>query len=122
MTTDREDQPGLHLWSDEPSLVDMLAFQGIAETLVDALLDDALDPVALGVSGQWGSGKTTVLRLIESELRARSSKEAKILVVVTEPWRYDPAVGAKESVIAEVLDALTRIHRPIVVGDVSRVP
>jgi hypothetical protein len=107
MTVDEAQPAAVQLWSDEPSIVDMLAFQGIAETLVDALLDDGLDPVALGVSGQWGSGKTTVLRLIEKELKARTSDESKILVVVTDPWRYDPSVGAKESVISEVLDALS---------------
>ncbi len=49
------------LWSDNPSSLDLLAFSPVAETVAAALLDDHLDPVALGVSGRWGSGKTTVL-------------------------------------------------------------
>jgi P-loop ATPase len=49
------------LWSDEPSRVDFLAAQAIAETVSDAVLDDALNPLAIGLSGPWGSGKTTVL-------------------------------------------------------------
>lgn len=96
------------LWSDEPSKIDFLAAQAIAETISDAVLDDDLDPLAIGLSGPWGSGKTTVLELIKADLDQRSDpKQAKILTIRTDPWRYDPAVGAKESLIAEVLDALS---------------
>lgn len=99
----------LELWSDEPSAVDLLAFAAVAETVVDAILDDALDPVALGVSGAWGSGKTTVLRLVEIAVsRPPKEGEGKVLAVPTDPWRYDPTVGAKESLIAGVLDALQK--------------
>ena len=99
----------VRLWSDEPSPVDLLAFGAIAETAVDAVLDDALDPIALGISGSWGSGKSTVLKLIQAELASRSvvNAEGQILVVETDPWRYDPDVGAKATLILDVLNAFT---------------
>jgi len=96
----------LALWSDDPSPTDLLSFDAVGDTIADALLDESLDPVALGLSGSWGSGKTTVLGLVEAALQGRTSKDQKILVIRTEPWRYDPATGAKESLIGEVLDAL----------------
>lgn len=97
------------LWSDEPATQDLLAFRAVAETAADAIFDDGLDPVAIGLSGAWGSGKTSVLDLIRDEITERS-KEAdtgKVLVIPTQPWLYDPAVGPKESLIAEVLGALS---------------
>ena len=99
----------VQLWSDEPSPVDLLAFGAVAETAVEAVLDDALDPVAIGISGPWGSGKSTVLKLIEADVASRGAGSAddQILVVATEPWRYDPDVGAKAALILEVLNALT---------------
>ena len=99
----------VQLWSDEPSPVDLLAFGAVAETAVEAVLDDALDPIALGISGPWGSGKSTVLKLIETELVSRGvvGEDEKIVVVETDPWRYDPDVGAKATLILEVLNALT---------------
>ncbi|ETB46885.1 NTPase [Mycobacterium avium 10-5560] len=80
----------------------------MAETAVEAVLDDTLDPIALGVSGPWGSGKSTVLRLIDSDLQQRSTTQEneQILVVQSDPWRYDPSVGAKATLISEVLTAL----------------
>ena len=94
------------LWSDNPSSLDLLAFSPVAETVADALLDDQLDPVVLGVSGRWGSGKTTVLQLVGAELAKLDDEDSRILVVRTDPWRYDPATGVKESLISEVLSAL----------------
>jgi len=86
--------------------MDLLSFNAVAQTVADALLDAALDPVALGLSGSWGSGKTTVLGLVAQELDRRATPEDKVLVIQTDPWRYDPTTGAKESLIAEVLAAL----------------
>lgn len=99
-------EPLLALWSDDPARVDLLSFDAVAGTVADALLDEALDPVALGLSGSWGSGKTTVLGLVGQELDRLGTPESKVLVIQTDPWRYDPATGAKESLIAEVLAAL----------------
>ena len=110
--------PVLQLWSDDPAPMDLLSFDAVAATVADALLDKALDPVALGLSGPWGSGKTTVLALVEQELSARASAQRKVLVIKTEPWRYDPATGAKESLIGEVLAALaTEIDESITTVD-----
>ena len=89
------------LSSDEPTPEDLLSFDAVAGTVIDAVLDDALDPLAMGVSGAWGSGKTTILRLIEVGLAGE-----QVLVVSTDPWRYDPGVGAKETLISEVLSAV----------------
>ncbi len=98
----------LALWSDDPAPTDLLSFDAVAATAADALLDRALDPVALGLSGAWGSGKTTVLGLVERELGQRATEGQKVLVIKTEPWRYDPTTGAKETLIGEVLTALAR--------------
>lgn len=101
--------PTFPLWSDEPATQDLLAFRAVAETAADAIFDDDLDPVAIGLSGAWGSGKTTVLELVKAEITARSeTADGEVLVIPTQPWRYDPAVGPKESLIAEVLGALSK--------------
>ena len=113
-------QPSYPLWSDEPAARDLLSFDAVAATVVDAVLDDQLDPIAIGLSGSWGSGKTTVLELVQGAIAQRSTEDgAKVLVIPTQPWRYDPAVGPKESLIAEVLDALSGELKPGV-GDEAK--
>ncbi|MCD0179148.1 P-loop NTPase fold protein [Micrococcus luteus] len=96
------------LFLDEPTDVDLLSFDAVASTVVDALLDPRLDPIALGLSGSWGSGKTSVLRLIAEQLRVDSKAEGlpPRIVIETDPWKYDPQLGIKESLIGEILAAL----------------
>ena len=94
--------PGTPLWSDNPSAVDLLGFADIAAPALEALGRDRLDPVAVGIVGWWGSGKSTILNLIEAELRGREG----VLVVSTRPWEYDPATDPKATLIAEVLNVL----------------
>ncbi|MFJ9523574.1 P-loop NTPase fold protein [Kitasatospora sp. NPDC101801] len=87
--------------------MDLLSFDAVAETVVRAVLDDVLDPVTVGVSGAWGSGKTTVLRLVEDRIAPQAPDvDTDVLVISTDPWRYDPGVGAKETLIGEVLGAV----------------
>lgn len=94
------------LLPDDPVEVDLLGSAAVADTVVDVVLNDALDPVAVGVSGRWGSGKTTLLRLVRRAVERASDGDRKVLVVPTDPWRYDPATGPKESLINEVLTAV----------------
>lgn len=56
------------LWPDESATQDLLVFRAVAETAVDAIFDDGLDPAAIGLSGAWGSGKTRVLEFGETNV------------------------------------------------------
>jgi KAP family P-loop domain len=94
--------PATPLWSDNPSAVDLLGFADIAAPALEAVGRDRLDPVAVGIVGWWGSGKSTILGLIEREL----SRQEGVLVVSTRPWEYDPATDPKATLIAEVLTVL----------------
>ncbi len=90
------------LWSDNPAARDLLGFADIGAPALEALAREKLDPVTVGVIGWWGSGKSTVLKLIETALRAQEG----VVVVDTRPWEYDPATDPKATLIAEVLLAL----------------
>lgn len=108
------------LFLDEPTDVDLLSFDAVAATVVDAVLDPRLDPIALGLSGSWGSGKTSVLRLIGRQLRPAEGGAASRIVIETDPWRYDPALGIKESLIGEILTAIDRELPDDDLGDKSK--
>ena len=76
----------LPLWSDEPTAQDLLSFGAVASTVVDAVLDDALDSIAIGLSGAWGSGETSVLELVKAEAELRSADaETRVAVELSHP-------------------------------------
>jgi len=90
------------LWPDNPTADDLLGFADIVDPVEDALMRERLDPVALGVFGDWGSGKSTILEILRARLRGRR----KVVVVYTRPWEYDPNIDPKATLIAEVLSAV----------------
>ena len=72
---DRQPRAPYSLWSRRSSQsIDLLSFDAVASTVADALFDEGLDPVALGLSGAWGSGKTTVLGLVAQELASQGEE------------------------------------------------
>jgi hypothetical protein len=90
------------LWPDNPTAQDLLGFADIAEPVLEALMRERLDPVAVGVFGDWGSGKSTVLEILRERLLSRG----RVVVVYTRPWEYDPNIDPKATLIAEVLAAV----------------
>jgi hypothetical protein len=92
----------LQLWDDNPSLVDFLGFDAVVKPIVDAIGTPDVDPLAVGVHSPWGGGKSTVLNLIEADLKARG----RCVVIRTDPWQYDNHDDVRGDLIAEVLDQL----------------
>ncbi len=107
----------LRLWSDNPTSVDLLGFGDIAAPILEAIRRERLDPVAVGIFGDWGSGKTTVLEILDEALRPVEDT----IVVYTRPWEYDPTLDARATLITEVLDALrTRAKKDETLWDTTK--
>src|SRR5947207_12173691 len=89
-------------WADTPSARDLLGYEDIAAAVVDAIRREGLDPVAIGVFGSWGSGKSTILELVAASLPKNA------ITVRVRPWEYDKADDPKALLIAEVLEQLEK--------------
>lgn len=90
------------LRDDNPSRVDLLGFDDIVAAIESTITRKDLQPVTVGVNAPWGGGKTTVLRLLEEKLGARTD----VLVVYVSPWEYDRSTDVKATLIGAVLGRL----------------
>lgn len=90
------------LWPDTPTSADLLGFEDIAAPVILAVQRPRLDPVAIGVHGDWGCGKSTILEIVGDAL----DKADGVLVIRTRPWEYDPTIDSRATLIGEVLEAL----------------
>ena len=56
------------MWADVDTKNDFLNYSEVADLVVDVIRDPSMRPVTVGVFGSWGTGKSTLLNLIEHGL------------------------------------------------------
>ena len=80
--------PILH---DQPADQDALDFQPYVDALADILLDPATQtPLILGIYGSWGSGKTSLMRMMQAKVAGVVEGEAPLhRTVWFDAWKYN---------------------------------
>lgn len=92
------------MWSDIETKRDYLNYAEVAEVVADILVDPSMRPVSVGVFGTWGTGKSSLLNLVELELGKRAADYT--IVIRFDAWLYqgyDDARAALMDVIARSL-------------------
>lgn len=92
------------MWSDVDARLDYLNYLEVAEAVSEILLDRNMRPVSVGVFGTWGTGKSSLLNLIEAQL-SRTAKD-EVIIIRFDAWLYqgyDDARAALMDVIARTL-------------------
>lgn len=102
------------MWSDQESESDYLNFGEVSQLAVDILTSPGMLPVSLGVFGNWGSGKSSLLKLIEKDLQKDDNDR---LVLNFDAWLYqgyDDARAALLEVIATKLNEAAEGNQSLV--------
>lgn len=101
----------VEFFPDKPSRHDYLDYKSYSETLADLIaLKQTQTPLTVGVFGAWGSGKTTLMRMIESSLREKETEPAaqRFVFVRFDAWKYYKEDALWRAMLLRVLDALRR--------------
>lgn len=107
------DNSNLSLGTDTPIKTreqDLIGRAPFAERLADILKSAAgPEPLVIGLYGPWGSGKTSVINLVENALsRKDDDGKAGVSVVRFEPWNYLTVEQLLAQFLKEVGDALDK--------------
>lgn len=92
------------MWSDIETKRDYLNYLELAEVVSEVLLNPSMRPVSVGVFGTWGTGKSSLLNLIEDRLL--DDAKDKVIIIRFDAWLYqgyDDARAALMDVIARRL-------------------
>ena len=90
------------LLADNETRVDLLNNEAIAKTIVALLRDRPDKPVTIGVHGDWGAGKSSVLEMIEACFEA----ETGALCIKFNGWRFQGFEDAKIALIESIVTGL----------------
>ncbi|MFK3889218.1 P-loop NTPase fold protein [Sphingomonas sp. NPDC079357] len=98
------------MWADNETARDFLNFSGVADTVAEIIVQARGRPISIGVSGAWGIGKSSLIKLTQSSLAARPAEAdgREFVFVEFNAWLYqgyDDARAALMDVIAAKLQA-----------------
>lgn len=88
--------------SDNETKVDLLNNEAIAKTIVTLLRERPEHPITIGVHGDWGAGKSSVLEMIEATLEPDDA----VLCLKFNGWRFQGFEDAKIALIEGIVTGL----------------
>ncbi|HEY4290242.1 MAG TPA: Qat anti-phage system ATPase QatA [Puia sp.] len=95
------------MWNDKETTIDLLGHEKIARTILDIISDNHLRPLTIGVYGDWGVGKSSILSILESIVTAeRKAEISKGLCITFNGWLFQGYEDAKTALMETVVTEL----------------
>jgi len=101
------------MWTDNETDIDFLNFSGVAKTAAAMIRQVQPKPVSIGVSGAWGVGKSSLIKLIRNELMLDKSAPKGLLsdqntfvFVEFNAWLYQGYDDARAALLETIAQTL----------------
>ena len=89
------------MWSDTESKEDYLNFGEVSQIVTEILETEAMLPVSIGVFGNWGAGKSSLLNLIEQQI-----KPDEWIIIKFDAWLYQGFDDARAALLETIASHL----------------
>ena len=93
------------MWKDSETELDFLDYDYLIQTLQGIITDDSLLPASIGVYGDWGSGKSSLMYMCKERL---IREDEKIKCLVFNGWLFENYEDAKTAILGTILDEISK--------------
>jgi len=94
------------MWSDNETVRDLVNFSQVAEIAAERIVGARGEPLSMGISGDWGVGKSSMMKLLRNSLEGRD--EIDVRFVEFNAWLYqnydDARAALMEAIAAAVVE------------------
>ena len=90
------------MWSDNETDTDLLQFNYLASSVTRIVKSKHLLPTTIGVFGDWGTGKSSLLKMVQKEL----AQDPTIISLSFNGWLFEGFDDAKTALMGTSLDEI----------------
>lgn len=101
------------MWPDKETNIDYLNFGYLVDLIVEIAMNRALTPSTIGLYGDWGSGKSSLMKLAQDRIEKLSKSKKKkdddtpkTLCIEFNGWLFEGYEDTKTSLCGTILDTL----------------
>ena len=102
------------MWADNETSDDLIGFKVHADLIRNVVSDDKMLPVTIGVFGDWGGGKTSIMKMLQRDLApeqwgdedVEQALYKDIAVVYFNGWLFEGYDDAKSAILSSILLSL----------------
>lgn len=107
------------MWDDNETPEDFLGFQVHADLIKKVVLNPRLLPVTIGVFGDWGSGKSSIMKMLQQDLDPSDiDKNPKkypqlegVAILYFNGWLFEGYDDAKSALLTSIISQLAEHKR-----------
>jgi len=91
----------LQVWSDNETAQDLLGFRVHADLVRSVVTDPAILPIVLGLFGDWGGGKSSIMQMLQNDLNDHAYEKTACLYF--NGWTFEGYEDAKTALLSSIL-------------------
>ncbi|MDP1728437.1 MAG: P-loop NTPase fold protein [Bacteroidota bacterium] len=90
------------MWNDCETNSDFIDYQHYVNSVVKIIDNDELLPCSIGVFGDWGSGKSSLMKMVQEKYE----DESDVLVIKFNGWLFEGYEDTKTVLMGSIIDAI----------------
>ena len=98
------------MWNDIETTQDFLNFTVVADTVAELIVESNGEPISIGVSGSWGAGKSSMVKMIGEALKKtdefKKDKKKNYVFLEFNAWLYQGYDDARSALMQAVSDKI----------------
>jgi len=91
------------MWNDNDTRIDLIDYSYLIQAVLSIVENDRLLPCTVGVFGDWGSGKSSLMRMIEE-----SFNDPDILCIKFNGWLFEGYDDAKNVLLTNIVEQIIK--------------